>query len=642
MNSCLLPALLLSLACALPAQAGSDERARFKLAYAEARVDGPRAAALARGLEGYLLYPYLQFEDLRRDLEALPVGPVQDFLDAHRNTYLAAKLREAWLRELARQHQWALYDHFYQTTPDGDSACISLRAKLELGQLRRMNKLAELLWLQPKSQSAACEPVFTTLHQQGGLPAAVVRERVWLALGANLPQFAGYLLRTFVPPTAPGRAALVSKLEKHPEDAAQIPELRADSRANRVLIGYAIVQLAARDATRARALWHSARQHHAYSADGRAILLRTIALAGIAQKNPSALAMLDEVPRHRADAVLERVSLRAALSTRDWTRLERWTSNNPVTPTNRLRLAYWHARALAELGRHEPAKAAFAELAKERDYFGFLASDRLQLAYTLSDHPTAPLPRESRAINAVPGIAHAREFEQLGLQDESLREWRWTLDQLSRREVEVAARLAYEWGWFDRAIAALGKIESYGDLTVRFPILFKDQVLAAAEQRDMSPARVYSIIRGESAFVVNARSPAGALGLMQLMPATAAETARRTGIPLNDPDDVLVPAKNIQLGSAYLRQVMGQFESNFALAAAAYNAGPGRVKSWLPRHSCTPADLWVESIPFPETEAYVRRALFYAAIYEKHLGMSISRLSSELTAFTAAGQVDHC
>ena len=639
MNSRTLPALLLLLAYALPAQAASDERARFKLAYAEARVDGPRAAALARGLEKYSLYPYLQFEALRRDLASLPVAPVEAFLLAHHGTYLAAKLRDVWLRELGRQHQWALFDHFYQTTPDGDLACISLRAKLELGSLKQFNKLARLLWLQPKSQSAACEPVFTTLHQQGLLPNALVRERVWLALGANRPQFASYLLRAFAPPA---RAALVLRLEKHPEDAAQMPELRADSRDNRALIGYAITQLAGHDAERARALWLSVRKHHAYSADGRAILLRTIALAGVAQTKPSALAMLDEVPRHLADAALERASLRVALAAQDWVRLERWTTATPFTPANRLRLSYWHARALAELGRHEPAKAAFAEIAKERDYYGFLASDRLGVAYSLTDHPIAPLPRETRAINAVPGIAHALEFEQLGLHDESVREWRWTLDQLSRREVEVAARLAYDWGWFDRAIAALGKIEAYNDLTVRFPLLYKDQVLAAADQRDMSPARVYSILRGESAFVGTARSPAGALGLMQLMPATAAETARRTGITLNDPRDILAPDKNILLGSAYLRQVMGQFESNFALAAAAYNAGAGRVKSWLPKQSCVPADVWVEAIPFAETEAYVRRALFYAAIYEKHLGMSISRLSSELTAFTLAGQVDHC
>lgn len=642
MDSRILPLLLFLFAASAVASPLGDQRARFNQAFAAAKAGSPKTKALSAGLEKYALYPYLRYEALRRELPKLPAASVESFLNANRGSYIAAKLREDWLRELGQQHQWALYDRFYRTTAKLDLACIALRARLETGKLTALTEAARTLWLTSRATADSCSRVFEALYARGVLTDSLVRDRVWAALRENRPDFAAYLLGNYSAEPAVV-SGLVEAIKRKPMDAATMPALVADNPRNRALLGYAVTFQAGHDADRASALWDTVGKAHEFSASSRATLLRTLALAAVTQNLPNELVLLDRVPDTGADELLERVRLRAALDTRQWERIKRWTSVRTPHPGNHLRLAYWHARALEETGDAESARAAFAEVATARDYYGFLASDRINAKYVVEGKPTTPLPREIKDLQALSGMQRAREFDQLGMPAESKREWLWTLEQLSRREVEVAAKLATAWGWYDRAIFALGKIESYADTEVRFPIVYKQRVLAASAKQELSPARIYSIIRGESAFVVDARSGAGALGLMQLMPATGTETARRNGVPFRGPTDLLNPETNIQLGAAYLRQIIKQFGGNFALAAAAYNAGPSRVKSWLPRSQCVPADLWVETIPFAETEGYVRRALFYAAIYEQRLGLPTTRLSSQLAWLSPEGaRADKC
>ncbi|MBU2324519.1 MAG: lytic transglycosylase domain-containing protein, partial [Gammaproteobacteria bacterium] len=86
-------------------------------------------------------------------------------------------------------------------------------------------------------------------------------------------------------------------------------------------------------------------------------------------------------------------------------------------------------------------------------------------------------------------------------------------------------------------------------------------------------------------------------------------------IPFSNPNNTLLPSVNIQLGTAYLSQIYGQFNGNRVLASAAYNAGPGRVRQWLRGADHLPYDVWVENIPFDETRQYVQNVLSYAVIY---------------------------
>jgi soluble lytic murein transglycosylase len=127
------------------------------------------------------------------------------------------------------------------------------------------------------------------------------------------------------------------------------------------------------------------------------------------------------------------------------------------------------------------------------------------------------------------------------------------------------------------------------------------------------------------------RSRAGALGLMQLMPATGRLVARKIGLRLRRTRDILDIETNVSLGTAYLRQMLDKFDGNYMLATAAYNAGPGRSVRWAAQNSCMSPELWVEMIPFNETRKYVRRVMFYTSIFESRLGQRSRPLRLKLS-----------
>ena len=136
----------------------------------------------------------------------------------------------------------------------------------------------------------------------------------------------------------------------------------------------------------------------------------------------------------------------------------------------------------------------------------------------------------------------------------------------------------------------------------------------------------------------DARSRAGALGLMQLMPATARGQAKRMKIRSPQTRDLMSPDTNIQLGAGYLGLVYERLDQHPVLATAAYNAGPHRVRKWLPDRDL-PADIWVETIPFSETRGYVQRVMTYTAIYQSRLGETPTRLSERMRPVAGAAAV---
>jgi soluble lytic murein transglycosylase len=226
----------------------------------------------------------------------------------------------------------------------------------------------------------------------------------------------------------------------------------------------------------------------------------------------------------------------------------------------------------------------------------------------------------------------AQELYTLGNIVEARRQWQWTTRRMNNRELQVAAVLAGQWGWHDRAILTVSKSEHQDDLELRFPLLYRDLIETYAARQGLDAGWVYGVVRQESAFVVDARSEAGALGLMQLMPATGRLTGRRLNIAAESTHSILDIQNNLRLGAGYLKEMLDRYRGNQVLATASYNAGPNRITEWLENGEALDAEIWVETIPYNETRDYVKNVLAYTTVYENRLGVRTTRLKSRMPA----------
>jgi len=628
------------------ASAGEEftaERRQFVKAYA-ALTGGQRtkAAELVAGLEQYPLYIYYRHYELRRLLYRAPREDVRDFLTAYDGSLLATRLRRDWLTHLGKARRWQDFIDDYRPQSNTKLKCLAVTARIRIGAFEGITADARELWLVGKSQPDECNPAFEYLTESGTLDDTMRWARIRLAIANNKPGLARYLSRKLGSSELANAAKHWLAVHANPTSALKDPFFAEDSPLTREIVIHAIARQARSKVDRAIGTWERVRQRYAFTEAEQGRVKQIIAIAAARNNHPGRISLLDAVPRTAVDDTVEKYRIREGIKLRAWEQLASWTEFDPVGSTNELRWSYWRGRSLQQTGRTTEAEVIFKELAKQRDYYGFLSADQLDLEYEMNFHPIAPTEIETAAIIGRPGIIRARELFLIDMPFKARREWGHEVGEMSTRELEVAAHVVNGWGWYDRAILALGKAKSYDDLEVRFPLRHEQLIRDYAEKRDLAPAVLYSIIRTESAFMDDARSPAGALGLMQVMPATGRETARRIGTSLPSARGLLDPKKNVMIGSAYLKQVLKRFNGSFSMAAAAYNAGPHRVRSWLPDSGCVPADIWVDTIPFTETRRYVRRASFYAAVYQWRLQESIDRIGTRLTAVNAKGMTQQC
>jgi soluble lytic murein transglycosylase len=613
-------------AVGVAADSGSD-RALFKRAYRAANAGAyAEAERLARGLSGYSLYSYLGYASISPRLHKVPRSEVRRYLEDHAGSYLGERLRTEWLKHLGANRLWSEFLAAYRPQPEPRLRCLELQARLATGATQGVAIDALPLWMVGSSQAVECEPAFELLYRSALLNDELVWQRMRLAYASGNPGLAKHLAKRLSAATRRW-APLWHLAHTDPRRALAGVELRSPEARAREIGLHAVQRLARQDVSRALASWiaHAPQAH--YSARERGLAARIIALAAAAQDHARAVALLDAVPEDSVDTAVQEARLQRAIARGAWTELVRWTEQAAIASGEQLRWEYWRARALDLTGSRAAAQRVYRKLAFERDYYGFLAADRLGVDYRMNDKPSLSDAADLAAVAARPGIARARELYALGLVPEARREWYYETTRMHPEDVVRAAVLAARDSWHDRAMLTLGRIPPIDDLELRFPTPYEPLVVQFAARRKLRPAVMYSIMKAESAFMHDARSPVGALGLMQLMPATAAETARHIGLAYRDPNSLYDPRTNITLGSAYLKRMLDRYDGNLAMAAAAYNAGPGRVRAWQPARGCVDADAWVELVPFRETRRYVRQALFNTIVYEWRLRQKVLPLA---------------
>lgn len=294
---------------------------------------------------------------------------------------------------------------------------------------------------------------------------------------------------------------------------------------------------------------------------------------------------------------------------------------------------YWKAMALKQTRRTDDAQVILKTIAEDFGFYGMLAREALGISMRLPDAVSVQLGGEDhKRLDRDSGMARSYALVRAGLRAEAVLEWSAAMRGRSDTELLRAALHARKAGLYDRMIAAADRTQQEHDFSLRYPTPFKDKVVPAAKERSIDPWWVLGLIRQESRFIADARSPVGASGLMQIMPATGKMLAKQAGIKntgnlrLSDVD------LNVKLGTAYMKQLHDRFEGSTLLASAAYNAGPSRALNWraaLPRR--VEGAVFAESIPFPETRDYVKRVLANAALYHAlHNGGAVPSLRQML------------
>lgn len=580
---------------------------------------------LAR-LGDYPLRPYLTAADLswrlrHRHTAALD-AQIRDFIAAHPDLPAADDLRRRWLRDAAGHGRWDTVLAYARDGDDTDLQCLALTARIRTGAAPASELVAEGLsfWRRGRSQPDACDPVFAWLDQQNALTAVEIRHRIKLAIDNGAYGLAGYLARK-LPKDAAAEVERWLWVVRRPHTLRDAARLDADVAVT------AFKRLARRDLDTAAALQPVLAERHELDADRRHEMQRYVALLYAQEHDERALDWFRRLPPGGLTESGRGWRIRSALYHEHWREALEWIDALPPDERGEEEWRYWRGRALAALDRNDEAEAVLAPLAHERSYHGYLAADALDRPYNLNRRPLARDPAILEDLGSRPAIRRAREFHALAMLGDARKEWDAAAAGLSPQELRQAALLAHDWQWHERAIVTLVRADYWDDLDIRYPLPHLDAVGRVANATDLERAYILAIMRTESLFAADARSPAGALGLMQLMPATARRTA--SGGPWRGARSLLEPETGIRLGGLYLSRMRARFDGHPALASAAYNAGPTRVARWLPERA-VPADVWIANIPYTETRKYVQRAMSHMTVFQARLDEPVSRLSQRL------------
>lgn len=586
-----------------------------------------RFEKLSAELQDYPLHPYLVTWQLERQ-RTLPPAQVREFLDTHGDTPFTLPVREQWLRQLAHTGRWQDYLADYRPSSRGELRCNYHYAQLRSGDEDAAWAGTRTLWLSANRQDISCNRLFAAWEKSGGLTPELRRQRLDLILRAGNMTLARQIAAA-MPEAERNRVALWEKIHHYPALVTSEPRLEKDTADNRDIITYGLQRMARRDVPEAVRLWRKLEGRYAFTAEQRAAVLNPITLRLALRGDSTALDWYRQIPADAVDGDTRQFAIRVALRHQRWQDALDALRALPAEEQANEEWQYWTARSLGALGDTGSAVTLYHVIADNRSYYGFLAADHLDLDYNLTHDPVTVDDETLAALQQQPAIRRAYEFLQLDLPAEARREWESAIVAMTAGERLAAGKLANNWGWHDRAALTLAKADYFGDLEIRFPLAYTDVVMKEAESNTVDPAWVLAVARQESAMMPDARSPAGALGLMQLMPATGKKLAQQTKSGISDLQQLLHPETNIRLGSYYLRQLASQFDGHKALATAAYNAGPKRVRQWTPTHSLD-ADIWIDTIPYAETRQYVRRVLAYSVFYDQRLDKPVIRLRERM------------
>ena len=611
-----------------PVFAQTMEQSLYREGYDAVRAnDQERFQQIRARLNHYPLLPYLDYYQLAFRPGAADYSDVTRFIRQHGDTPQSNRLERAYLTYLAQSQQWSQFLRFYPAKPNStDLLCMHYQARYYTGHKSEALQEAGKLWLTGQSRPDACDPLFQ-LWQQAGLRT---QEKIWqrmnLAFEAQNPNLIRHL-----------GAQLGGSLKSYGDQMIALFEQPArvmnpvyftTAPQSRQLLSLGLARYANEQPEAALRQLGEMKRRFGLNQAEVARVERAAARRLLLDRSTAQRSWLDATLVRMKDAELVELRARLAIWEQDWRGLEGWVKRMPMALQKEDRWRYWLARSLEVQGRQKPARELYLETANLRGFYGFMAAQRTGVPYRIKNQSVGhKVPDWRTASSRWPFLVRVRELLAMNEITAARSEWIHNMDRNPVAQRLEFGHIALNQGWHELAILSSIRAEAWDAIDLRFPLPLKRTFSQMAQERTMNTSLLYAISRQESALYPLAQSPVGARGLMQLMPATARETASKLGVPYRNEQQLFDPAMNIRLGSAYLKRLLDVYDGNRILAAAAYNAGPGRVKRWREQSTNKPMDVWVESIPYRETRNYVQNVLSFDLIYQHKLQQPLRFMS---------------
>jgi len=573
--------------------------------------------SLREELTNYPLYPYLEYEYLRKHLSKSNTTQIHQFLNTWSTTPLASTLKHQWLRRLAKSGQWQHYlDNYDAQVKSTELRCYAQWAQHKTGHTESaLNNVTEL-WLVGRSQPDACNPIFELWIKSGRLTDVMAWKRFELAMSAGNPTLARYLIR-FMSAKHQKLANLSREIYLHPHRLKTLSRFEPFNNDHRNIILQGFKRLARKDSLQAYQLWPEYQKSQDFHSQQISLINHQIMLWLAHQDN--SLTYQEALQRFatQADDDIVEAGVRLAIRQQDWPLVISLTLKLSEDKQNSTRSQYWLVRAQLETDAISPQvrQESLRAMSQQRDYYSFMAADVLKQPYRMNSQRYSVDGNFLERFKQLPAIIRARELLHAKQLTAARREWYQATLAFDKEQHYTAALYAQQINWNSQAIRSTIAAKRWHDLELRFPLSFEETIEEASQQRQLNSNWLFAMARQESALSPEAVSHKGARGLIQIMPATARNVARKHKIAYHSHQQLFDPQKNAELASAYLSSLLEQFDGNHIYATAAYNAGPHRVEKWLKTTRHLPIDVWVESIPFHETRQYVKNVMAYSAIY---------------------------
>ena len=599
--------------------------------------DRKKLEQLLPAARGHALEPWAAYWELKARLNDATYPEIQSFLQRYPGSYQQDRLRNDWLLLLGQRREWGLFadQHpSYRMGDDREVRCYALLIEHIKGATGPA--VAESVrdnWYAQRDADDGCTHAAGELYSANKLSALDIWRKARLGVEANRARAARNAVEIVAPDALPQLKQALDAPTKYLQDRAT-----ARGKARQELVLLALIKLAGGDPDGAAQQLDKKWSAH-LSPEERNWAWGVIGKAAAQKLSSDAVDYFAHVTRDKdLNDDLLGWKVRAALRAGQWKTVGKAVDAMGPDARQDSTWVYWKARSLLA-GRVTDAERAEARqllegIASTRGFYEQLALEELGQRITVPPAPAPLTEGEKAAARANMGLNRGLYAILLGLRSEGVREWNYTTNLhdnggMGDRELLAAADFACEKQVWDRCINTSERTKSVIDVTQRFPTPFRSAVVERANAIGLDPAYVYGLIRQESRFIMDARSHVGASGLMQVMPATARWTARKIGMTNFTADQINDRDTNIAIGTAYLKLALDDFAGSMPLAAAAYNAGPGRPRSWR-NGPVLDAAIWAENVPFAETRDYVKKVLANTTNYAAMLTGQPQSLKSRL------------